>query len=154
VSEPTREDGDFLANLLGGLEGVPAAPSGTIKQEPGLAQNSVKPEPQVSGSDRLRFFGGRWRSLDGGAPAAPKARGVPVPARGAKEKKGEKNAPTYLPAFFFSDFLSFSGLVLENIFMVFWGSSCRETAKNAIKQVDGDDDRKKVFFLAFSAKSF
>jgi hypothetical protein len=43
--------------------------------------------------------------------------------------------------------LRFSGLILENIFMVFLGSPCRETAKNAIKKKSmGKDDRKKVFF--------
>jgi hypothetical protein len=43
--------------------------------------------------------------------------------------------------------LRFSGLILENIFMVCLGSSCRETAKNAIKKKSmGKDDRKKVFF--------
>jgi hypothetical protein len=43
--------------------------------------------------------------------------------------------------------LRFSGLILENIFMVFLGSSCIETAKNAIKQNSmGKDERKKVFF--------
>jgi hypothetical protein len=45
--------------------------------------------------------------------------------------------------------LRFSGLILENIFMVFLGSSCREreTAKNAIKKNSmGKDERKKVFF--------
>jgi hypothetical protein len=42
--------------------------------------------------------------------------------------------------------LRFSGLILEHIFMVFLGSSCRETAKNAIKNLMGKDDRKKVFF--------
>jgi hypothetical protein len=45
--------------------------------------------------------------------------------------------------------LRFSGLILENIFMVFLGSSCRETAKNAIKKPMGKDDRKKVLFLNF-----
>jgi hypothetical protein len=38
--------------------------------------------------------------------------------------------------------LRFSGLILENIFMVFLGSSCRETAKNAIKKSMGKDERK------------
>jgi hypothetical protein len=40
--------------------------------------------------------------------------------------------------------------------MVFLGSSCRETAKNAIKKNSmGKDERKKVFFFStFSAKSF
>jgi hypothetical protein len=33
--------------------------------------------------------------------------------------------------------LSFSGLVLESIFIVFLSSSSRETAKNAIKQIEG-----------------
>jgi hypothetical protein len=42
--------------------------------------------------------------------------------------------------------LRFSGLILENICMVFLGSSCRETAKNAIKKTMGTDERKKVFF--------
>jgi hypothetical protein len=43
--------------------------------------------------------------------------------------------------------LRFSGLILENILMVFLGSSCRETAKNAIKIISmGKDERKKVVF--------
>jgi hypothetical protein len=45
--------------------------------------------------------------------------------------------------------LRFSGLILENIFMVFLGSSCiyRETAKHAITKISmGKDERKKVFF--------
>jgi hypothetical protein len=43
--------------------------------------------------------------------------------------------------------LRFSGLILENMFMVFLGSSCRETAKNAIKKKSmGKDGRKKAFF--------
>jgi hypothetical protein len=41
--------------------------------------------------------------------------------------------------------LRFSGLILENIFMVFLGSSCGETAKNAIKKSMGKDERKKDF---------
>jgi hypothetical protein len=76
-------------------------------------------------------------------------------AQGALKKKKEKTGvPTYLP--FFLRFLRFSGLILENIFMVFLGSSCRETAKNAIKKNSmGKDERKKVFFSStFSAKSF
>jgi hypothetical protein len=56
-------------------------------------------------------------------------------SRGDEEKKKKSDAPT-CPLF-----LRFLGLTLEHIFMVFLGSSCRETAKNAIK-----DDRKKVFF--------
>jgi hypothetical protein len=68
-----------------------------------------------------------------------------VPARGVQEKKKKKGG-TYLPTFF-EIFLRFSGLILENIFIVFLGSSCRETAKNAIKKKSmGKDDRKKVFF--------
>ena len=66
-------------------------------------------------------------------------------AKGRSRKK-KKNEGTYLPTFFW-DFLRFSGLILENIFMVFLGSSCRETAKNAIKKKSmGKDDRKKFFF--------
>jgi hypothetical protein len=69
-------------------------------------------------------------------------------------KKQKKKRHTYLRTFF-GDFWRFSGLILENIPMVFLGSSCRETAKNAIKKSMGKDNRKKVFFLStFSAKSF
>jgi hypothetical protein len=52
--------------------------------------------------------------------------------------------------------LRFSGLILENIFMVFLGSSCRETAKNAIKKKSmGKDEMKKVFFpQLFRPKAF
>jgi hypothetical protein len=40
------------------------------------------------------------------------------------------------------------GLILENTFVVFLGSSCRETAKKRDKKKSmGKDDRKKVFFL-------
>jgi hypothetical protein len=42
--------------------------------------------------------------------------------------------------------LRFSGLILEHIFVVFLGSSYRETAKNAIKKIDGKNERKKGFF--------
>jgi hypothetical protein len=42
--------------------------------------------------------------------------------------------------------LRFLGLILENIFMLFWGSSCRETAKNAIKQIDRKRRQEKSFF--------
>jgi hypothetical protein len=46
--------------------------------------------------------------------------------------------------------LRFSGPILENIFVVFLGSSCRETAKNAIKKNSMEkrkDERKKVCFF-------
>jgi hypothetical protein len=49
--------------------------------------------------------------------------------------------------------LRFSGLILENIFMVFLGSSCRETAKNAIKKNRWENTTgKRFFFSTFSAK--
>jgi hypothetical protein len=48
--------------------------------------------------------------------------------------------------------LRFSGLILENIFMVFLGPSCRETAKNAIKKFDGK--RRKETSLVFSTLNF
>jgi hypothetical protein len=79
--------------------------------------------------------------------------------RGAK--KNQKKRRTYLPAFFevvlrllrpgFRKYFKICFLksqVFENIFMVFLGSSCRKkTAKNAVKKVDGKDDRKQVFFF-------
>jgi hypothetical protein len=41
------------------------------------------------------------------------------------------------------------------MFVVFLGSSCRETAKNAIKKIKKGKDRKQVvFFSTFSAKGF
>jgi hypothetical protein len=54
---------------------------------------------------------------------------VPPPASRGDEKKIKKTTylPTYLPTFF-CVYLRFSGLILENILMVFLGSSCRETA--------------------------
>jgi hypothetical protein len=52
-------------------------------------------------------------------------------------------------------FFEFSGLILENILMVFLGSSCRETAKNAIKQIDGKRRKEKSFFSQlFRPKAF
>jgi hypothetical protein len=56
-----------------------------------------------------------------------------------------------VPTYFFCDFLRFSGLVLENICMVFLSSSCRETAKRRDKT---NRSRKKVFFLNFFGKTF
>jgi hypothetical protein len=51
--------------------------------------------------------------------------------------------------------LKISGLILENVFMVFWGSSCRETAKNAIKQIDGKRRQETSFFSQlFRPKAF
>jgi hypothetical protein len=78
----------------------------------------------------------------------------PKTARGKGPKKKRKRrrrkttylVPTSLP-FFSEVFLDFP--ILENLLLVFLGSSCRETAKNAI------DDRKKVlFFSAFRPKVF
>jgi hypothetical protein len=70
--------------------------------------------------------------------------------RGAEEKKEKNDVPTYLP---FWDFLRFSGPILENIFMVFLGSSCRETAKKAIKQKSmGKDEREKKNLNFFGQK--
>jgi hypothetical protein len=72
-----------------------------------------------------------------------------------KGRRRKKKKATYLPTYLFWDFLRFSGLILENIFMVFSGSSCRETAKNAIKTIDGKRRKEKSFFFSiFSAKSF
>jgi hypothetical protein len=48
--------------------------------------------------------------------------------------------------------LRFFGLILENISVVFLGSSCRETAKNAIKKIGGKMENttgKNIFFLNF-----
>jgi hypothetical protein len=42
--------------------------------------------------------------------------------------------------------LRLSGPILENIFMVFLGSLCRETAKTAIKKIDGKRRKEKSFF--------
>jgi hypothetical protein len=54
-----------------------------------------------------------------------------------KKKKNRGYLPTYLFLRFFD----------EKICMVFLGSSCRETAKNAIKKNSmGKNERKKVFF--------
>jgi hypothetical protein len=52
--------------------------------------------------------------------------------------------------------LLFLGLIfLGKKIWCFLGSSCRETAKNAINKTMGKDDRGKVFFSQpFSAKSF
>jgi hypothetical protein len=48
------------------------------------------------------------------------------------------------------DKFEFSGLILENTFMVFLGSSCRETDKNAIKKNRWEKTTgKKFFFLKF-----
>jgi hypothetical protein len=53
-------------------------------------------------------------------------------AKGRRRIK-KKMRRTYLPTFF-EIFLRFFGLILEHTFVVFLGSPCRETAKNAIKK--------------------
>jgi hypothetical protein len=70
--------------------------------------------------------------------------------RGAEEKK-KSDVPTYLPFLrFFWEIFRFN---FRNTFVVFLGSSCRETAKNAIKQ-NRWEKTKGFFFSTFSAKSF
>jgi hypothetical protein len=67
--------------------------------------------------------------------------------KGRLKKEGARYlsiVPTYLP--FFGDFWRFSGLSFENMFMVFWGSSCRKTTKNAIKKIEGEIRQEKSFF--------
>jgi hypothetical protein len=73
--------------------------------------------------------------------------------RGVQEKKKKPGVPTYL--LFLRFFEIFRSDFFE-IFMVFLGSSCRETAKKRDKKNSmGKDERKKVFFFStFSAKSF
>jgi hypothetical protein len=50
-------------------------------------------------------------------------------SRTALKKKKEKAMYLGLPTYLVLGFLRFSALIFENIFMVFLGSSCRETAK-------------------------
>jgi hypothetical protein len=60
--------------------------------------------------------------------------------------KKEKKRDRY-HGIFFLDCLRFSGLILENIFIVFLGSSCEKRPKTRFKKkTKGKDDRKKVFF--------
>jgi hypothetical protein len=78
-------------------------------------------------------------------------------ARGRRKKEEKKcDVPTYLP--FFEFFWRFSGLILENIFVVFLGSSssCRETGKKRDKKkVDGKRRQEKsVFSWLFRPKVF
>jgi hypothetical protein len=70
--------------------------------------------------------------------------------RGTNQPQKKKQG-TYLPTFF-KDFLRFSGLILENIFMVFLGSPCRETAKKRDKQIEGEMRQEKRFFSFFGRK--
>jgi hypothetical protein len=67
-----------------------------------------------------------------------------------------KKRRTYLPTFV-REYLIFEifRFGFENIFWVFLGSSCRETAKNAIKKKSmGKDDRKKKNSQHFRPKGF
>jgi hypothetical protein len=43
--------------------------------------------------------------------------------------------------------LRFSGLILENIFVVFLSPSCRQTAKNAIKKIEEKNEKKNLNFF-------
>jgi hypothetical protein len=70
-------------------------------------------------------------------------------SQGAPKKKKEKSdvVPTYLPTFF-EFVLRFLGLILEHIFMVFLGSSCRETTKNAVKENRWEMTKGTSFFFS------
>jgi hypothetical protein len=95
------------------------------------------------------------RSLPLAPPELPAQRLALEDAPYKGRRRGGKKTPTYLPTYLFLRFFEISGLILENIFMVFLGSSCRETAKNAIKKNRWEkDDRKKKKSSTFSAKSF
>jgi hypothetical protein len=67
--------------------------------------------------------------------------------QGAPKKKKEKSdVPTYLPSLrFFKIFRS----DFRKYFMVFLGSSCRETAKNAIKEIRREETKGKKFLMVF-----
>ena len=68
---------------------------------------------------------------------------------------GEKNKRGRCHGTFFWNCLRFSSRVLENVFMVFLGSSCRETAKNAIEKNRREKTTGNVFlFSTFLAKRF
>jgi hypothetical protein len=65
-------------------------------------------------------------------------------ARGAEGKKKKKSdVPTYL---LFLRFFEIFRSDFRKCFMVFLGSSCRETAKNAIKKIDGKRREEKSVF--------
>jgi hypothetical protein len=72
--------------------------------------------------------------------------------RGDEENK-QKKGRTYLPTFFLRFFEIFRS-DFRKYFVVFLGSSCRETAKNAIKKSMGKDDREKktLNFFGFPPK--
>jgi hypothetical protein len=78
--------------------------------------------------------------------------------QGAPVKK-EKRKATYqwhLPTYLFFRFFEIFGSVLENNYVVFLGSSCRETAKSALKKSRCEKTTGKTFFFPsdFSARSF
>jgi hypothetical protein len=80
-----------------------------------------------------------------------------VSAKCAIRKKSDV-LPTYLFSFL-EIFWRFSGLKLENILMVFLGSSCKETAKNTTKKNEGKRRQEKrfsqkVFDMDFPKKVF
>jgi hypothetical protein len=67
-------------------------------------------------------------------------------AQEAPKEEKKSDAPTY--------YLLFLGLDLENIFMAFLSSSCRETAKNAIKKSQGGTAGKFFVFSKMWVKNF
>jgi hypothetical protein len=76
-----------------------------------------------------------------------------APKKKSREKKNEVG--TMVPSFEF--FLRFSSLVSsnqkkKNIFVVFLGSSCRETAKNTIKKIEGKRRQEKKNLNFFGQK--
>jgi hypothetical protein len=81
----------------------------------------------------------------------PQGQGAPTYLK-EKEKKKKNDAPTCYLLPFLEFFLRFSGLFLENTSMAFLGSSCRETAKNAIKTIEGEIRQEGSFF--FSSQLF
>jgi hypothetical protein len=86
---------------------------------------------------------------------------LPAASKGRLRKKEKSDVPS--PTYLFLRFLKIFRSDLKNIFMVFLGSSCRETAKNAIKKIEGKRRqdffssqlfRPKVFDMDFPQKVF
>jgi hypothetical protein len=77
-----------------------------------------------------------------------------VPHYKGRLRKKKKKA-TYLPTYLFLKFLRFSGSDFRKYVCGVSGLLMRETAKNAIKKIEGERRQEKVFFLStFSVKSF
>jgi hypothetical protein len=103
------------------------------------------PDKKKRQRQRPSFFLCYW--LDGRWPGSCSCAYKPHFRRDKRHLGINKNKATCLPTYRFFE-------ILENIFIVFLSSSCREAVQNTTKKLKEKNGRKKGFSLNFFGKKF